>query len=93
MFNPFRSKESAHHKVMQVSLTPMTIEHKHTYGQRPPAPLPQRMTVVYQTRDGTEYKEYIPLNGQVTWTVNMPHYIEEIIRNNDSVMIRYEFGY
>lgn len=63
----------------------------HTYAERPPAPRPSRLTVVYVLQDGQEIREYVNLNSQ-HYTVTAPmHYVwaQEIPPSS----IRYEFGY
>ena len=74
---------------------PVTVRHTVTHAPRPPAPRPARMTVVYQMQDGSEYKEYTILAGQMSSWANFPHYIfESIIRDGKPPQaVRYEFGY
>jgi len=70
-------------------ITGLTIHH--TYAQKPPPPRPARITVTWVMMDGTEYRTWIPLNGQAEWTENMPHYIQS---NAEKVVcIRYSLGY
>jgi hypothetical protein len=63
----------------------------HTYAQRPPAPRPSRMMVVYTMQDGMEYKEYVPLNGMPFYTMSPSHYVFD--QPTPPISIRYEFGY
>jgi len=81
--------ESLRHTQIGVS-----ANHHITYAQRPPAPKPIRLTVVYTLQTGMEYKEYTPLIGQMSTYQNFPHYIESEIREGRPPQsIRYEFGY
>lgn len=63
----------------------------HTYAERPPAPRPSRMTVVYVMQHGQEIREYVQLNGQSYTTLSPMHYVwnQELPPSH----IRYEFGY
>jgi hypothetical protein len=62
-----------------------------THAQRPPAPRPFQMTVTYIMVDGMEYRTFIPLNGQVEWVEQMPHYVQ---MNAERVsQIRYSMQY
>ena len=64
----------------------------HTYAERPPAPRPSRLTVVYGMQNGQEWKEYVPLNGSHEWVTSPLHIV---FQNPDGPpsYIRYEFGY
>ena len=70
---------------------PANVNHHVTHAQRPPAPRPQRITVVYVMGDGNEYRTYIPLHGQSEWTDSMPSFVQH---NTIQVShIRYSLGY
>jgi hypothetical protein len=73
---------------------PPTVNHVIRHEKRPPAPRPQRLTVVYQMQDGQEIKTYIPIHGQRSWTESFPHWLQNPHQSNwPPVCIRYEFGY
>lgn len=87
------------HQVAQTlmipELPPLTVRHVVEHKQRPPAPRPSRLTVVYIMQDGREYKEYVPLYGQRSFILNFPHYVAQEMANTGMppVSIRYELGY
>jgi hypothetical protein len=75
----------------------VSANHHVTYAQRPPAPRPVQLTLVYQFQNGQEYREYVQLHGQSYWDMNFPHYVEQEIRENRPlrsmrVEMRYQDG-
>ncbi len=83
------------HAIHEARRQPFKIEHHVTHAPRPPAPRPSRLTIAYQMQDGREYKEYVPLNGQMSYHTNFPYHIAHGIAegNPPPEGIRYEFGY
>lgn len=64
----------------------------HTYAQRPPAPRPSRMMIIYVMQDGKEIREFVPLNGQaIHYSLSPMHYVWN--QEQPPSHIRYEFGY
>ena len=81
MRNPFSRKvpqfdvppgppEPSYHKIL-----PTEIVLKHVYGERPPPPRPEQLTVTWISRKGLEYKTFIPFHGQRSWTENIPEWV------------------
>jgi hypothetical protein len=79
-----------------IVLNKQTIKHSMTvrHEPRPPAPRPSHMVVIWELQQGTVWREYVPLYGQRSTTVNTPHFMRG---GNDHLLppvsVRYEFGY
>ena len=69
------------------------IKHVVRHEPRPPAPRPERITVVYEMQDGREFRTFIPLHGQAEWTESWPHWLDIREPGYPPVAIRYHLGY
>lgn len=81
-------------KVMtEIRRQPFEVKHTVTHAPRPPAPVPQRIAIVYIMQDGTEWREYVPLNGQAYWEHPWPNYLNANQNGFPPVKIRFMLGY
>lgn len=80
---------------VEISRLPeVQVRHVIRHEPRPPAPRPERITVVYEMQDGHEYKTFIPLHGQSQWVESWPGWLDpQREPAYPPVAIRYHIGY